>query len=177
MRDSTGQSSVRQNSIDQSPALRHASAGIFAFLLPLGLACASPPDQEADTGQADVAEAALPDTLRIRVPALHTEGVEYEATGGRFLVGSATMGTITEIGDDGVHGPFIEDEDLVGSIGIHIDAANGRLLVANSDLIAALDPTLPGQAKLGVYDLTSGDRLHMVDLGSLRSDGRPVLRD
>jgi sugar lactone lactonase YvrE len=169
--------SNRQPSVPQTPAIGHPWAAILVLLLPLGLACASPPDAETDTGGADVAEAALPDTLRISVPALHTEGVEYDASGGRFLVGSVTMGTITEIGDDGVHLPFIEDEDLVGSIGIHIDAANGRLLVANSDLMAAQDPSLPGQAMLGIYDLSSGDRLQMVDMGALRPDGRHFAND
>jgi sugar lactone lactonase YvrE len=153
----------------------------MAMSLSLGLACAAPPD-ETDTGQTDVAEAdagqaSLPDTLRINVPGLHTEGVEYDAVGERFLVGSVTMGTITEIGDDGVHRPFIEDEGLVGSIGIHIDTANGRLLVANSDLTAALDPARPGQAKLGIYDLENGARLHMVDLGALLPDGRHFAND
>jgi sugar lactone lactonase YvrE len=160
---------------------RGGAIGLVAMSLSLGLACAAPPD-ESDTGQTDVAEAdagqaSFPDTLRINVPGLHTEGVEYDAAGGRFLVGSVTMGTITEIGDDGVHRPFIEDGDLVGSIGIHIDAANGRLLVANSDLGVIQDPASPGQAKLGIYDLESGTRLHMVDLGALLPDGRHFAND
>lgn len=139
---------------------------LLVFCLPLGLACGSPPD-DAGTDSADSAQTALPDTLRIGVPGLHPEGIEYDATGGRFLIGSVTLGTITEVGDDGTHRPFIEDADLVSSIGIHIDAANGRLLVANSDLGVFADPELPGQAMLGIYDLGTGALLHMVDLGAL----------
>ncbi len=156
---------------------RACTAGLLVLCLPPGLACGPPPDAEPDAGEADAIQAVLPDTLRIAVPALHPEGVEYDATAGRFLVGSVTMGTITEVRDDGSHGPFIEDEDLVGSIGIHIDAANGRLLVANSDLGVFQDPEFPGQAKLGIYDLGSGARLHMVDLGALVPDVRHFAND
>jgi sugar lactone lactonase YvrE len=156
---------------------RVRTGGLLVFCLPLGLACGSTPDTDPDTDGPDIAQTALPDTLRIGVPALHPEGVEYDGAGGRFLVGSVTGGTITEVRDDGVHRPFIEDADLVSSIGIHIDAANGRLLVANSDLGVFVDPELPGQAKLGIYDLGSGARLHMVDLGALVPDVRHFAND
>lgn len=165
-----------------APTRTHArgrvrSTWLLVLLLPSGLACGSPPDAEPEAEGPEIAQTALPDTLRIREPALHPEGVEYDEAGGRFLVGSVTLGTITEVGDDGAHRPFIEDEDLVGSIGIHIDAANGRLLVANSDLRVIRDPAFPGQAKLGIYDLGSGARLRMVDLGALWPEGRHFAND
>jgi sugar lactone lactonase YvrE len=156
---------------------RARTGGLLALCLPLGLACGGPPDAEPDAGAAQIAQTALPDTLRVGVPGLHPEGVEYDEAGGRFLVGSVTMGTITEVRDDGTYGPFVEDEDLISSIGIHIDSENGRLLVANSDLGVFQDPEFPGQAKLGIYDLGSGARLHMVDLGALVPGARHFAND
>ena len=61
--------------------------------------------------------------------------------------------------------PFIRDADLVSSVGIEVDEPRDRLLVANSDR-AAFGGDAAGQAKLGVYILTTGERLAMVDLGA-----------
>jgi sugar lactone lactonase YvrE len=111
--------------------------------------------------QADVG----PDLVRIEDPELHPEGIEWDAAGDRWLVSSVTRGTVTEVHDDGSHSVFIDDPDIVSSIGIHIDHANGRLLVANSDL--ASFQGAPGHAKLGAYDLETGERIFMTDLGGL----------
>jgi sugar lactone lactonase YvrE len=94
------------------------------------------------------------------------EGVEYDQANGRFLTGSLAEGTIFEIERDGSVVPFIRDADLVSSIGIEADEPRDRLLVANSDR-AAFAGAAAGQAKLGVYNLTTGERLAMVDLGAV----------
>lgn len=94
------------------------------------------------------------------------EGIEYDQANGRFLSGSLAEGTIFEIGLDGSVVPFIRDADLVSSVGIEADEPRDRLLVANSDR-AAFGGEPAGQAKLGVYNLTTGERLAMVDLGAL----------
>ena len=109
--------------------------------------------------------APVPEVVRIADPGLHPEGIEWDAAGQRFLVSSVTRGTVTSVHDDGSHVVFLDDADVVSSIGIHIDRANGRLLVANSD-VAAFQGN-PGHAKIGSYDLASGDRLFMTDLGAL----------
>lgn len=159
---------------------RHLSTAtipwLAALVLPFGLACGGAPEAEP-AGSGDAGEETMPDALLIREPGLHPEGVEFDEANGRFLVGSVTQGTITEVLDDGTHRPFIQDEELLGSVGIHIDATNGRLLVANSDLSVFLDPSVQGQAKLGVYDLESGTRLHMVDLGALLPEERHFAND
>jgi sugar lactone lactonase YvrE len=94
------------------------------------------------------------------------EGIEYDQTNGRFLSGSLAEGTIFEIERDGSVVPFIRDPELVSSVGIEADEPRNRLLVANSDR-AAFAGDAPGQAKLGVYNLTTGERLAMVDLGAV----------
>jgi hypothetical protein len=99
------------------------------------------------------------------------EGVEYDQANHRFLTGSLAEGTIFEIGLDGSVTPFVTDPALVSSVGIEVDEPRDRLLVANSDR-SVFGGSGSGQAKLGVYSLTTGERIAMVDLGALRS-GRP----
>lgn len=97
------------------------------------------------------------------------EGIEYDATAGRFLTGSLSEGTIFEIHEDGTVAPVVTDDELVSSVGIEVDEPRNRLLVANSDR-AVFDGSGSGQAKLGVYDLASGERLAMVDLAAAIPD-------
>jgi hypothetical protein len=63
----------------------------------------------------------LPDLVLAANPGMHPEGIEWDAEGERFLVGSLTMGTIFAVDDEGNVEPFVEDENLMASIGIHID--------------------------------------------------------
>jgi sugar lactone lactonase YvrE len=94
------------------------------------------------------------------------EGIEYDQANGRFLTGSLAEGTIFEIERDGSVVPFIRDADLVSSVGIEADEPRDRLLVTNSDR-AVFGGNAVGQAKLGVYNLTTGERLAMVDLAAV----------
>ncbi len=93
------------------------------------------------------------------------EGVEFDQTSARFLVGSLSEGSVFALNRDGSLTTVVNDPELVSSVGIEVDEARGRLLVANSDASSFGDAT-PGQAKLGVYDLESGARLAMVDLAA-----------
>lgn len=97
------------------------------------------------------------------------EGVEYDMANGRLLTGSLSEGSVFEIGADGQVTEFINDADLVSSVGIEADEAYGRLFVANADR-SVFQGDGQGQAKLGVYDLSTGSRLAMVDLASTVSD-------
>lgn len=119
---------------------------------------------------------ALPDTILVREPGLHPEGVAWDAPRDRFLVSSVTMGRVTAVRDDGSQRVLVEDPELQAAIGIHIDRRGDRLLVANSDL-SAIQGGSRGLAKLGIYDLESGERLLMVDLGGLRPEGRHFAND
>jgi len=83
------------------------------------------------------------------------EGVEYDQANGRFLTGSIAEGTIFTIGRDGSVVPFVRDADLKSSVGIEADEPRDRLLVANSDAVV-FGGGGAGQAKLGVYNLTTG---------------------
>jgi hypothetical protein len=94
------------------------------------------------------------------------EGIEYDEDNGRFLTGSLSEGTIFVFERDGRVVPFIRDAELVSSVGIEADEDRDRLLVANSDRAVFGDQNATGHAKLGVYHLTTGERLAMVDLGA-----------
>ncbi len=65
---------------------------------------------------------------------------------------------------------FVTDPDLVSSVGIEVDEARDRLIAANSDS-AVFQGGGRGQAKVGVYSLTTGERLAMADLGALLDAG------
>lgn len=97
------------------------------------------------------------------------EGVEYDQQGARFLVGSLREGSVYLLERDGSLTPFVEDSELVSSVGIEIDQQRGRLLVANSDS-SIFGGSGTGQAKLGVFDLKTGTRLAMVDLAATLED-------
>jgi len=94
------------------------------------------------------------------------EGIEFDTRARRFLSGSLAEGTIYQIGSDGTLTAFISDSDLVSSVGIEADEVRDRLLVANSDRAVFNGPG-PGLAGLGVYRLSTGDRLALVDLGAV----------
>jgi sugar lactone lactonase YvrE len=115
----------------------------------------------------------LPELIVAERPGFHPEGIVWDTDHERFLTGSFTEGTIFAIEDDGTVTPFIEDEDLVTTLGLHIDW--DRLLVANAE--ASEDPESTGAARLGIYDLNTGERLHFVDLGSLLEEGHHLAND
>ena len=86
------------------------------------------------------------------------EGVEYDQTNGRLLTGSLSEGTIFQIHSDGRVSPVVSDPELISSVGIEADEPRDRLLVANSDS-SVFQGSGSGQAKLGVYNLTTGERI------------------
>jgi hypothetical protein len=148
----------------------------FAFLAAAVLCVSCAPEPESPTAESAVSPPPAEPAARPLANATVTvitaerggfipEGIEYDQVNGRFLTGSLAEGTIFEIERDGSVVPFIRDTDLVSSVGIEVDEPRDRLLVANSDR-AAFGGDAAGQAKLGVYSLTTGERLAMVDLGA-----------
>ncbi len=105
---------------------------------------------------------AAPDTITINAPGLMPEGIEYDATRGQLLVGSISQSSVSVVADDGTLTPLVQDAKLKSIIGLEIDAQRNRLLFASTD-----------QAKvgqLGIYDLTTGAEIHLVDLAALTPD-------
>ena len=135
----------------------------------------SPPEASARPGvaatesPATVAELRWPDVIVAERNQFLPEGIEYDPVNSRFLVGSLREGTVFEMGRDGRLTPAVEDPELVSSVGIEVDAVRGRLLVVNSDS-SVFSSERTGQAKLGVFDLSSGERLAMIDLATTIED-------
>jgi len=119
-------------------------------------AAAPEPAGSADNG-------GIPERIVIERQGVIPEGIEYDETSGRFLVGSLGQGTVFEVALDGTLTPFVTDDELVSSVGIEVDEARNRLLVCNSDS-SVFGGGGPGQAKLGIYALDSGERIAMIDL-------------
>ena len=115
------------------------------------------------------APAVLPDTIVAERGGFIPEGVEYDTANDRFLTGSIAEGSIFQIHPDGRVSAVVSDPDLVSSIGIEVDESRDLLLVANADA-TVFQGNSPGQAKLGVYRLSSGERLAMVDLATAIAD-------
>lgn len=112
----------------------------------------------------------LPDRIVMERGGLIPEGIEFDTNTRRFLTGSLVDGAVYEVGADGSVTPFVRDPDLVSSIGIEADEPRDRLLVANSDR-AVIEGQGAGLAALGVYRLSTGERIAMVDLGAVAVAG------
>lgn len=139
-------------------------AGVTACLILSGISCSS----EINTGDeienfsnlsANNKDA---DEIIINETDLYPEGIEYDIRNNRFLISSITRGDIGQV-IDGEYSVFINDEDLVSTLGIHIDHTTKRLLVTNTTIDGSF-------SELVAYDL-SGERLFTADLGSLADGG------
>lgn len=144
---------------------------LFAIACATFAGCATerePVDSAPETE--DVARGSdLPATIVAERGGFIPEGIEYDTTNHRILTGSLAEGTIFQIHPDGRVTPVVTDPDLVSSIGIEVDEERGRLLVANADP-SVFQGGGTGQAKLGVYDLATGERRAMVDLTAAIAD-------
>jgi hypothetical protein len=131
---------------------------------------ATPPAAAQTAAPAAAAGCAIPNCIRAARGGFIPEGIEYDTDNERFLTGSLAEGSIFAIGEDGSVTAVVEDPDLVSSVGIEVDEERDRLLVTNSDS-AVFQGQSKGHAKLGVYNLSTGERLAMVDLGTLVGAG------
>jgi len=129
----------------------------------------APPPAPGAPSAEDAVE--LPNEIVIERGGFIPEGIEYDQTNERILVGSLAEGTVFEIAPDGSMTPVIEDADLVSSVGIEVDEERNRLLVCNADSsVFGPDAAGPGIAMLGIYDLETGERQAMVDLAAVIED-------
>jgi sugar lactone lactonase YvrE len=131
-------------------------------------AAATPPPTPTPTAAADAgaSSSGMPAVIVAERGGFIPEGVEYDAANSRLLTGSLADGTIYTWDDEGSLTAVVQDPELVSSVGIEVDEPRDRLLVANSDS-AVFQGGTQGHAKLGVYRLSTGERLAMVDLGGL----------
>ncbi len=108
--------------------------------------------------------------LTVQLPALYPETIEYDATRGKFLVGSFRQGAIYVVDDQGATSPLVTDPRLCSVLGIAVDAQRGRLWAVSSDLGASIKPSSAGPKHLafvGEYELSTGKPLAYADLAPL----------
>lgn len=117
----------------------------------------------------------LSDPVIIPLEGIIPEGVEYIPYEDVFITGSLSTGTIYRVGPEQEAESWIEDADLVSTVGIEVDLATNRLLVTNSD--SSVFSGGESLASLAAYDFTTGERLFLTDLGGLLPDERHFAND
>jgi len=101
---------------------------------------------------------------------LYPEGLEYHPQKKKFLVSSMKYGKIGLVDDDGNYEVFIENDNLVSVVGLHVDRKNNKLYAANSDPGVSIKTKPETQKKiagLGVYNLSTGKEIKYYNLEKL----------
>ena len=111
---------------------------------------------------------------------LYPEGIAYSAKQDVFFVSSLHYGKIGKVTRKGVYTEFITDNELISTIGIHANEKANLLYVCVSDPGVSTKTDAKTQMKLGkliAYDLTTGKRKFVADLGALNSAGGNFAND
>lgn len=111
---------------------------------------------------------------------LYPEGIAYSKKQDVFFVSSLHYGKIGKVTRKGVYTEFITDKDLVSTIGIHANEKANLLYVCVSDPGVSVKTDKATQmklAKLIAFDLTTGKRKFIADLGSLNTTGNNFAND
>ncbi|RZS38876.1 SMP-30/gluconolaconase/LRE-like protein [Herbihabitans rhizosphaerae] len=101
---------------------------------------------------------------------LHPEGVAWDPIRRAFLVGSVRHGTVSVVLPDGSVRTLVKDDVMVSTVGVHVDWRRNRVLTPYMDPGVGTKSTLATKGKqsgLGIFDLTTGAKLHHVDLSAV----------
>lgn len=101
---------------------------------------------------------------------VYPESAAWSASEKAFFVTSVHHGVIGKVTQQGNYTPFITDKQLIGTVGIKVDAARNILWVANSDSGASTRSTEATTGKLAslvAYNAGTGERIAYHDLGAL----------
>jgi sugar lactone lactonase YvrE len=104
----------------------------------------------------------------------YPEGIAWHPTQKVFFVGSVHTGTVGKVSPQGVYTPFIQDGQLVASVGLALDVKRNLLWVAIGDLGASTrssPATAYKLAAVAAYDATTGERRAYHDLSHLIEGG------
>jgi sugar lactone lactonase YvrE len=111
---------------------------------------------------------------------LYPEGITYSKKQDVFFVTSLHYGKIGKVTRDGNYTEFITDKELISTIGLHADEKRNLLYVCVSDPGVSIHTdaaTKMKLAKLIAYDLTTGKRKFIADLGALNVAGDNFAND
>jgi sugar lactone lactonase YvrE len=142
-----------------------ARLGVLGSVLALATAC----KKDSDVG------VSLRDEVNFTQAGLYPEGTQYDDQRGLFLVSSETAGRIGQVTDTGIYSTFSDDPLLISSVGLRLDAARNRLLVAVSDPgynMARTSAATRGKlAALAIFSSSTGTKMSYVDLGAFTPPG------
>ena len=140
-------------------------AGIAAKLSFVALSVLSVTAQTAHA-----APPAHPAVVAFNADSAYPETASWSEKQQRFFVSSVRHGTVGTVTMDGTYASFINDPQLVSTVGLLVDDAHNTLWVTNSDPGAGDRTGAATQGKLAAvaaYDATTGERKAYYDLGSL----------
>lgn len=113
----------------------------------------------------------LPKVISIRYDSLHPPGAAWDPSRNAFLVTSMRLGTVSVVYPDGTVHELVKDEDLIATVGIRVDTVRGRMVFVHADAGYAersSKRTTFRVTGVGIYDLGTGERIHLVQLGDDR---------
>jgi sugar lactone lactonase YvrE len=131
---------------------------------------------------AGVAQAAPPTSagIEFKAPTAYPEGIAFNPKTNEFFVSSMRHGTVGAVTADGTYREFAKDPLLVSAVGLHADPDRNRLLVCVSDPGVSMVTSPKTQKKIArllSFDLTTGKRIHVVELEKLSADGQHFCND
>ncbi|MEU1365842.1 SMP-30/gluconolactonase/LRE family protein [Streptomyces sp. NPDC005803] len=138
-----------------------ASAAVLTAIAPIAL----PAPALADSSSPAAAVAGRhtgPDVIDTRAADVYPEGVAWDPTRRAFLVGSALKGTLSVIRLDGTVEELAPSLGMVSTLGIRVDTARNRILVAYSDF------WIRQRLEVGDQPPTSGVAVFALDTGKLQ---------
>jgi len=139
---------------------------IFALLLIL-TACSkekierSPASGDEKNEFLAQARFSIPKQIHFTKHNVYPEGIAFDRFHDRFLISSTSTGTVGAVSYDGTYKPFIHDAALPSTLGLSIDEARKQVSVVCGSLFGNV-------AKVGIYDLETGNRIKVVNLAALR---------
>ncbi len=118
-----------------------------------------------------------PATVTFTQTGLYPEGTLYDSRNNHFLVSSQTAGRIGQVTDDGTYSQFVDDPQLISTIGLNYDANRNRVLAAVSDpgynTARTTAATLRKLAAVAIFDATTGAKTGYYNLGALATATAP----
>ncbi|CAM6031069.1 unnamed protein product [Sphagnum balticum] len=135
--------------VKSSKAFLHKSYSWMGLLfLSFSVSCAKEPLQQP---------------LCFKSPLLYPESFDWDASHGRFLLGSLITGSIISVSPEGNVEEFVNDKDYSGTsavLGIHVDLPCNRVLVAVQNTNATDAPF----SAVAAYELDTKQRLLFTEL-------------
>lgn len=118
--------------------------------------------------------------IKFSADKLYPEGTAYSKMQDAFFVSSIRYGTIGKVDRKGNYTPFITDPELVTTVGILANQAKNLLYVTIVDNGASKNSkpeTKYKLSKVAAYDMTTGKRKFIADLGALNPDNANLVND